>query len=537
MSKNNIPKLAKSILTKGPIQPVVKYIPQKRVLYSEVEESEYLERKTPESVGADGKRIFDFIKAVSEDKLTALHSVTVAKGDSVIAEYYSKPYSKEVFHTTYSMCKSITSLAVGILVDLKKLDLEEKVWEILTPEEFCYKPNEYVKTLTVRSLLVMESGQDFSEAHAVTSQNWVSGYMTAKRKKGKFHYNSLNSYLLSVIITKKSGMTLSQFLKENLFSHMGIKRFYWEVDENGYEKGGWGCYLVPDDMIKLGLLTLNKGAWKGRQLISREYIEEMTKKHSKPPKYTGRYDYGYHMWVHKSEEIHLFNGMMGQNVFMLPRLGLVIAVNSGNSNFFQRHPLYNLVEKYFTQDFENNVIHQNLSVTEKDIEDNYCGEYILKSPCKVGVLPFVQSLLTNNYSPVGITKVKLEKRDTLRLIVNDTHEFVVDLGGVTATVFEDGGEKYECRVVSKYESGVLKVKLHFVETSTVRVFEFDFRENKIRIYETPGKELFKFAVKMAYEGMENKKVLRFFFKTLINSKLMDKKADEIVNFSSEIYKK
>ena len=69
-------------------------------------------------------------------------------------------------------------------------------------------------------------------------------------------YNSMNSYILSAAVCKVTGMCLVDYLKPRLFDPLGIKDFYWEKCPDGIEKGGWGLYLLPEDMAKIGILYI-----------------------------------------------------------------------------------------------------------------------------------------------------------------------------------------------------------------------------------------------------------------------------------------
>ncbi|RAZ13912.1 hypothetical protein DK853_52400, partial [Klebsiella oxytoca] len=68
----------------------------------------------------------------------------------------------------------------------------------------------------------------------------------------EFAYNSLNTYMLSAIVRRVTGKSLSGFLRERLFTPMGITDFHWETCPRGIEKGGWGLYIKPEDLAKLG---------------------------------------------------------------------------------------------------------------------------------------------------------------------------------------------------------------------------------------------------------------------------------------------
>ena len=194
------------------------------------------------------------------------------------------------------------------------------------------------KTITVKNLLDMTSGSEFNEAGAISGNDWVSSFLEAGTKfepGSQFEYNSMNTYMLSAIVTKVTGKSLFEFCKERIFNPMGIKRVFWESCPRKITKGGWGLFIRTEDMAKLGQLYLNKGKWNGVQIVPQKWVEESTT----PQILTGRTDstyYGYQLWINGDRQgSYAFNGMLGQNVFIYPDINMVVVTNAGNSDIFQ----------------------------------------------------------------------------------------------------------------------------------------------------------------------------------------------------------
>lgn len=506
-------KLGKKILfSKKSLTPIVESLPQKTKTFYDLPESDELNKSNEYG---KNKKIQDFIRAVREDDFTALHSIVVLKNGEKIGEHYEEPYKKGDWHATFSASKTVTALAIGILVDQKKLTVDDKVVEILHPKKYGYKPKEYQKTLTVLDLLTMNSRVDFVEAHAITNKNWLKGYMRAKLKKSGFNYNSLNSYLLSVIVKEKSGQNLSKFLDENLFTYLGIKRYFWETDEKKIEKGGWGLYLTTEDLAKLGQLVAWDGKWKGRQLISKTFIDEMINNLRLTPKNYGKYNYGYHIWHHEDKKIYLFNGLMGQNVFILPEEDLVVAVNSGSGSVFQRAPIYGFVERYLVSGEE--YISKITGEKEESVVFGGVYEYNVEGARKVGLLPAVQAIFQNNYSK-GITGFKLDTEKGEFTLLGEDQVIPISFREPREFIFSKNGEKYVCRSTIKVDGNTVTIKVHFVETPVVKIFDITFG-GKIWFThrETPGFYLIENAKKTLF--IEKSKVRKILNLRLVNKKI------------------
>ena len=204
-------------------------------------------------------------------------------------------------------------------------------------------------------LLTMTTGVTFNETGIVSGDDWVTSYLLAstRGKPGKtFEYNSMNTYILSAIVTKITGEPMVEYLRPRLWEPLGIHQVYWETCPMGINKGGWGLFLTTEDAAKLGQLYLRKGNWEGQQLLPECWVEAATSHQEDTPENMGPYGYGYQVWLGGRPGSFTFNGMLGQNVVGYPDLDLVIATNAGSDELFQNCVLLDIVRRYFEVDFE-----------------------------------------------------------------------------------------------------------------------------------------------------------------------------------------
>lgn len=308
-------------------------------------------RKTPESQGIGSDHLRYLIQELADSPNTDMHHFMVLRHGNVICEADFAPYRKGIWHITHSMCKSITGMAVGFLVEEGKLELSENIYKI-----FHDKGSTWVKMfrpeVTVENLLTMTSGVTFNESGIVSGNDWLESYLNApvSEKPGtKFQYNSLNSYVLSAIITERTGMPMDEYLKSRLFEPLGITDYLWEKCPRGITKGGWGLFMHTEDMAKLGQLYLNKGKWNGKQIIPESWAEASVTK--KVDSIEGTYGYGYQLWMEERPGSFEYNGMLGQNVLIYPDVDMVIVTNAGNEELFQDNVMLNIIRKYFPVDW------------------------------------------------------------------------------------------------------------------------------------------------------------------------------------------
>ncbi len=239
-----------------------------------------------------------------------VHSLVIAKDDSIILERYFNNYSREQKHSLYSVTKSFTSALIGIC--LAKGYIENIDMPVLGffPE---YKNNianydSLKEKITIRNLLTMTAGFKWDEwttsyndpdndvIKLIQSNDWIKYVLdrpVSFTPGTHVTYNSGVSNLLSGIITKSTGQSASDFARDNLFPFLGINDWNWETRSDGISIGGWGLSLRPVDMVKFGQLYLKKGLWNNVHIIPESWIEESTTPYNQINYWC---DYGYQWW-------------------------------------------------------------------------------------------------------------------------------------------------------------------------------------------------------------------------------------------------
>ena len=325
----------------------VDYFPQKPDFPFDAVYEQAFARATPESQGISSDLFAALLRELDASKDTEMHHFMALRHGKVICECNFAPYPKGMWHITHSMCKSITGMAIGMLIEEEKLKLDENIYDIF-PDHINAFSKIFRPVITVENLLTMTSGVTFNESGIVSGNDWLGSFLNASvnGKPGtEFQYNSLNTYVLSAIVTKRTGETLTEYLTPRLFEPLGITKYYWETCPKGITKGGWGLFLCAEDMAKLGQLYLQKGKWNGQQLVSEYWIEISTARHLKTQNDT--YGYGYQLWMEQRPGSFEYNGMLGQNVIIYPDMDMVLVTNAGNKEMFQDCIMLNIIRKYF----------------------------------------------------------------------------------------------------------------------------------------------------------------------------------------------
>lgn len=382
-----------------------------------------LARVSPEAAGVPSEHIEAFMRELAGDKTLRMHNLMILRGGKVIFETSFGGQDIGVWKYTFSACKSITSLAVGMLYDEGKLKLDDRILDIF-PENASAVNRLLLKEVTVRHLLTMSSTVMFNEAESMTESDWLKGFFSSATsgEAGKtFNYNSLNTYVLAAIVCKLSGESLCSYLGRKLFAPLGITEYYWETCPNGIEKGGWGLYIRPEDMAKLGQLVMQKGRWKRRRIISAEWITLATTAHMTAPEDYGDFNYGFQIWAGRERRTFLFNGMLGQNVLGFWDNGIIMVSNAGNDEMFQQSNYFKLAQKYFGEPFGQG-LPENKEALDSLARLNYVGLERLPLPkeceqlCSIkmytqddlalstGVVPLTWQVVQNSY-PEGLEAI------------------------------------------------------------------------------------------------------------------------------------
>lgn len=173
-----------------------------------------------------------------------------------------------------SATKSVVSMAIGRLVTAGKLRIDDPVATVYP--EWKGTPKEKI---TIRHLLDHTSGL---QAHRTTEEIYASRDVVrlaldaslASEPGTTNFYNNKAVNLLAGIVEKVSGKKLDEYLRDEVFTPLGIARFSWMRDASGNPHGMAGLQIDPLDLARIGQLMLDEGAFQGRQVLTAEWVRE-----------------------------------------------------------------------------------------------------------------------------------------------------------------------------------------------------------------------------------------------------------------------
>ena len=298
-----------------------------------------LPRTSPEAVGIRSEQVAALFDSLLSYPKTEIHSCIVMRHGKVVGEMYPAPFRADYPHTQFSCSKTFVAAAVGIAISEKRLRLNDKLVSFF-PDKLPNIVSWQLKSITVKDLLTMRSGFVVDTKMRTRSRQWIRDYLAhpMNAQPGKlFQYDSIDTYLLSAIVQKVTGMTVLEYLKQRVFQYLNIREVQWELSPEGITTGGWGLYIQSESLAKFGQLLLQRGKWHDKQLIPSSWVDAMMKRQTEATNGSG---YGYQMWTCAYPTAMQANGSYGQFIIVVPRHDVVVVITQCTTNNTTREQAY-----------------------------------------------------------------------------------------------------------------------------------------------------------------------------------------------------
>lgn len=341
-----------------------------------------------EQVNINPEMISKAIGRISKGKYGEVHSMLIYKDHKLVAEEYFEghrykwdapmhhgewhKWERSSLHGIKSVSKSITSMCVGIAIDL---GIIESVHQSI----FNYLPDhQHLNTngkgeITIEHLLSMTSGLEWDEWGAPLSSasndmvgiwfqdkdpvSFVLGRPLVNEPGSHFTYSGGNTTILGEIIKNASGLEFDSFSEKYLFQALGVDSSHWAVRyDNGVIEAAGSLELSPRDMIKVGVTFLNKGLWCEKRIVSEHWVNKSAAEYpgnhgiNIPGVASGRQGYSYSWWTkeytHSGEKRKMYDagGWGGQNIMVLPDENMVVVFTGGN--YTQKAHPHEILERF-----------------------------------------------------------------------------------------------------------------------------------------------------------------------------------------------
>jgi CubicO group peptidase (beta-lactamase class C family) len=327
---------------------------------------------TASSAGLSADRLKAMETAIRGGEFKKIGSILVARHGKLVYESYFDDSDATALRDTRSATKSLTDILVGIAIDKGLVSgVSAPILPFFPDKQPVQNPDPRKAKITIEDFLTMSSllecddWNDFSrgnEERMYVMEDWIQftldlpikGFAPWAKKPSESPYGRSFSYCtagattLGGVLERAAKAPVTEFAKKNLFTPLGVQKVDWKFSSLGLALTGGGLGLQSRDLLKLGQLYLNGGAWNGLRIVSERWVKTSTQPHVRIDEQT---EYGYLWWLksfksgEKSYAAFFMSGNGGNKVTVFPDLDMVVVLTSTNYN---THGMHEQTEKLLT---------------------------------------------------------------------------------------------------------------------------------------------------------------------------------------------
>ncbi|HEY5739070.1 MAG TPA: serine hydrolase [Gammaproteobacteria bacterium] len=313
-----------------------------------------LTEATPQSQGLDGARLQQAVDGIAAGDYGRIDALLVLRNDFIVLERYFSPLYRgpDYRYPVRSVTKSITSALVGIARGQGKLPaLQTGLRELFPQYSSIANLDTRKRAVTFEHLLSMTAGFAWdelspgamSDSAMVSSPDWIKHVLDLPMHDlpgERLVYNSGCSMLLSDILLRGTGMAVDEFAARYLFEPIGIDNWRWSLGKNNVINTAYGLSMTRRDMARFGTLYLNRGNWRGRQVVPEDWVGLSTATRVLGSGENYPYAYAYQWWrlqdgeptaaMLATNDLYTALGMGGQFITVIPHLDMVVVSTAEN---------------------------------------------------------------------------------------------------------------------------------------------------------------------------------------------------------------
>lgn len=342
------------------LAPEVTDLNAKDISYAKEQEIAYLEqpfistapmdRQDGLSVGSLSSEQEKELKAFAQELFNGDHgevdSLLIAKDGKLLFESYYRRGRINYPHYQMSITKAYTAMAIGRAIALGHLtmaDLDKPVINFLDELDRS-KLVSGADQITLAEAMNMHSGiriaperarELMQQAEKLIGQNQIQAYLEHSAPipdlPREYKYQAADTCITMQVLESVVPGSAREFIHTELLGKMGITNYHWDFDISGLPKAAAGSSMRSRDMLKWGLMVMNRGRWEGKQLIPAEFVERAVSPicHS-----FDIHHYGYFWWWHQTTvraqtyDCITGRGAGGQFIQVFPELNLIIVITA-----------------------------------------------------------------------------------------------------------------------------------------------------------------------------------------------------------------
>lgn len=322
-------------------------------------------KAAPAAAGLNPQPLEAMDAAIRKGDFKQITSILIARDGKLVHEAYFDADGENGLRNTRSVTKSVTDMLVGIAIDHGKLSVKAPVFAFFPEKQPVRYPDPRKEKITVEDLLSMSSLLECDDQNQLSRGNEESMYLledwtqftldlpirgfpdwVTKPQDSpygrSFSYCTAGPTLLGPVLEKATGEKVDQFAARTLFGPLGITKLKWQYTPTGPAMTGGGLGLRSRDLLKLGQLYLDGGVWRGKRIVSADWVRQSTAPHSRVDEQT---EYGYLWWIKryaqdgKSYRAVMMSGSGGNKVVVMPEQRVVAVITTTNYQVRQPHAI------------------------------------------------------------------------------------------------------------------------------------------------------------------------------------------------------
>lgn len=304
----------------------------------------------------DYKLVQEMNARILENRFKNITSIAVLKNNKLLLEEYFNGATRNTLHDTRSVGKSFASTMTGIAIKDGYIKDENQSLNTF------YNLNGYANyssekdSISLKNLLTMSSafeGSDMNnnspgnEENMYPTDNWIKFTLDLPIDKTKINgkqwdYFTAGVVVIGDILNMKVPGGLETYAEKQLFEPLGISHYQWQYTPQKVANTAGGLGLETLSLAKYGQLYKNKGNWKGKQILSQDWVEKSFRNYF--PESQSNDGYGFLFWREVFEingtthEAYACSGNGGNKVYVFKDIPFVIVITATAYNQPYAHP-------------------------------------------------------------------------------------------------------------------------------------------------------------------------------------------------------
>lgn len=317
-------------------------------------------------------------------KETNTTSFIVMRNDSILYENYFNGNRLEKQNIAFSITKAVITSLLAIAIEEGAIkSIEQSVGEFV--EAFNVGDKKLIK---IRDLLQMTSGIDHGDYRTYFKigqtyynsnlDDYVAKLKVAYKPSSIYEYKSIDTQVLGMVIEAATGKEVSNLIAEKIWKPLGMEfdAFFTKDRADGNERMYGGMAMSSRDILKLGMLYLKNGNWKGKQIIPKDWAKTIGMRTQRDGKWWG-YNKGW--WLETfidgdflEGQDYYASGFQGQYLYINPKENLIILRQGVNPGGIRWYTAIGYLAKLMGQNYQLDTM--NIVDNPADFEGDYFSE-------------------------------------------------------------------------------------------------------------------------------------------------------------------